>query len=443
MIKYTKLSTAKLRDMWAEHSCKQNNPIFLSILLDMFKVAYSCGKCESSAKGSWKSFIKILISSTSVCMLYFFVALIKVFTFSGGERKLKKIKKNSRIIIVSNEVTNKTNHLLKLRKKDDFLISLGNVYEKICKHNADIGAKNIRASDIFFGIFEFFCFIMKIGVWNNEVRLFSQKLTLLELARCYVKAIRGLCYFNVLKREVILNRKHVFFFSHSGMSDTNILELYIQSSFQCKTCHVLHGVSPGFDFYSFSSLFLCNNPVDSSFFSKISRGHCFINHIFHYKMPALIKLNSLANKSVLIATNIIHPSNSSSLSNLVKLETYLLLIVHNILKKSQCIIYWRPHPRIKDFDDSVLHTMKFKCKELGFVFDERSLDKSIGSSSLVISNESTVIVDSILSQTPFAMFTSDSPDESTLYGKLANSHQFMDEESLMKVISLYGYKDEN
>lgn len=437
MIKYSKYDTKKLKDVWIGLSCNCSNIIHLSTLLDMFKVDYSKGKFKDSSKVRCCAFFKTLITSILICLSCLLIAVYRSLALKRRSRKSKKVKSSSRIIIVNNEFSNKTNHLLKLKKTDDFLISIDNIYGTVCKHNADIGSRDIISSDIVSSVFEFFGFIIKVGLWSKETKGFSEKLTFSEQARCYMKVIRGLCYFKVLSRKLLLNKKHILFFAHSGMADTNILELSIQRNFGCKTCHVLHGVSPGFDFYSFSSLYLCNNPVDSNFFSQFSRGLCFIHSLFLYEEP---KFNSLSNEKVLIATNIIHPSNSRFPSTLVDAEMNLLVIAYNALKKDQCTIYWRPHPRIKDFDDSVLHKMKVKCKELGFIFDDMNLRDSINNSSLVISNESTVIVDSILLKTPFAMFSFNKPDESTLYGKLSKTYQFKDKESLIKVISLY--KDE-
>jgi hypothetical protein len=272
-----------------------------------------------------------------------------------------------------------------------------------------------------------------IAFLGMSARIFSavsrasihRKIGARRLSMTFVRLLRGLSISQFLKSRGVQR----LVFTLSGNACTAMIELGMKGS--AETIHWLHGVGLGFKFDSFSDKTLVNNEFDYRFYGKglSAEAVFFPDKSQHFLVPA----GESGIASVVVYSNLIHPSNSFYRSMGTDVENELLSIIANQFPGKELVL--KPHPSAFRLLGDQLDEYRRSVEQRNFRFWQES-DRFAPERTLFVSTVSTIFIDLVADGKCVFMYDKYADGSSRFQRGISEKIRFQDEDSLRKAIQL-------
>jgi hypothetical protein len=398
-----------------------------AIILELLKV----GSDDAQSNANQLATPKFLLSYT-LALLIFFLELLRISVMPGRAQKVPTC-----VLFGSSAQKNSTNfHLQSLLKSVDRKLD-------ILILDSPVRRSQHRVSDIpnteahygrtivsdAFAMLEFIrCTgkLRRIAVLLSKLRCISTK----EFAMCLVRLLRGFSISCTLTKAGVTK----LVFSLSGNACTSMIEQRLKG--EIETIHWLHGVGLGFNFDSFADKTVVNNEYDHQFYSG---GICGQSKFFPEKSRALSIPTQISGiGTIVVYSNLIHPSNEFYRSKGIQVEKELLTLLMPTFGDKNLRI--RPHPvsmqLLGNLADDYLRFLEDHCFRL---LDEE--DNLVPENTLYISTVSTSFVDLIASGYCVFMYDKFASRHSQFQHQVNSALKFRDSASLNDSLRLFDSED--
>lgn len=268
---------------------------------------------------------------------------------------------------------------------------------------------------------------------GKSARIFSavsrasihRKIVARRLSMTLVRLLRGLSISQFLKPRGV--RRLVF--SLSGNACTTMIEIGLKGT--TETIHWLHGVGLGFKFDSFSDKTLVNNEFDYRFYGNglSAEAVFFPDKSRHFLVPA--GESSIA--SVVVYSNLIHPSNAFYGSMGIDVEHELLSIIANQCPGKELVL--KPHPSAFRLLDDRLDEYRRSVEKRHFRFWQEN-DRFDPEKTLFVSTVSTIYIDLVADGKCVFMYDKYADASSKFQDGISEKIRFNDEDSFKKAVQL-------
>ena len=211
-----------------------------------------------------------------------------------------------------------------------------------------------------------------------------------DLSGMVYRMIQGQCYRHFWAESGL--RPRVVVYAHTGTADTTALEIS-QQSLGARTIHLVHGISPGWNFTGLSDL------------AAFQCGH---DAAWHRSLPAYGSTTWLqakppaantAGSGWVLLSNYVHPANGLPPSIALSRELALIGMVSEAARlagvEPECVT-WKPHPAFDQADRATRRTVLNSVKQAGFnTWPPGSSIADIARFRLVLTTPSTIALDAL------------------------------------------------